>query len=349
MQPHGAITAISLGILGVVVAASFTKVFAQEPPMAAMNRSDPDRNAAPKANFNLSMGTFGGKQFWTDFVIQADWRIQQNIYTGHFRLLSPQNTRIASGNYAHCWSELEKKINAAADIPSNPRQAIVLLHGLARSRSSMASMATYLQEHTDALVINFSYASTRATLSDHAHALHHMLNHLAGVEEVSFVCHSLGNLVVRRMLDEYEAPPSMHFSRMVMLGPPNLGAQLASRFRKNILFNLVWGPSGKQLAQTWHETEPHLATPDFEFGVLAGGGGDSKLSNPLIQGDDDLVVSVEETRLPGAADFRRVAAYHTWLMSDGTVQQLTLHFLQHGYFESEASRDPIPKNPKVKP
>lgn len=315
--------------------------------MAAMHPSDPDPNAPPQANFNLPMGTLGGKQFWTDFVIRSKWRIQQNIYTGHFRLLSPQDTRVATGNYSHCWSELQKSLTDS-DASTDATQAIVLLHGLARSRASMAPMATYLEEQTDALVINFSYASTRATLSDHAHALNHMLNHLPGIKKVSFVCHSLGNLVVRRMLDEYEPPSSIHFSRMVMLGPPNLGAQLARRFRKNILFNLVWGPSGKQLARTWDEIEPHLAIPDFEFGVLAGGG-DAKLSNPLVEGEDDLVVSVEETRLPGATDYRRVAAYHTWIMSDDTVQELTLNFLNHGYFESEASRDPIPAKPEEQP
>lgn len=347
MKSHFAIPAATLSCLLVIAAALSTKVFAQELPMAEMSPSDPDRKAPPQANFNWSMRTLGGRQFWTDYVIQSKWRIQQNIYTKHFRLLSPRDTRVAAGNYSHCWAELQKNLTDGDTRPSTTR-AVVVLHGLARSRSSMESMANYLEEHTDALVVNYGYASTRASLSDHAHALNHMLSHLQGIEETSFVCHSLGNLVVRRMLDEYEPPSSMHFSRMVMLGPPNLGAQLARRFRKNILLNLVWGPSGKQLAKTWDETEPHLATPYFEFGVLAGGG-DGKLSNPLVQGEDDLIVSVEETRLPGANDYRRVNAYHTWIMSDETVQELTLNFLNHGYFESEGTRDPIPTKPEEKP
>ena len=206
----------------------------------------------------------------------------------------------------------------------------------------MDSMAKYLEANTEAQIVNFSYASTRGTLSDHAKALHHMLQHLQGVQEVSFVCHSLGNLVVRRMLDQESPLNYSRVSRMVMLGPPNLGAQLARRFQKNLLLNLVWGKSGKQLARNWDHVETELATPDFEFGILAGGAGESRFSNPLIQGEDDLIVSVEETRLPGAADFRRVTAYHTWLTSSEEVKVLTVRFLKFGYFESEDSREPIP-------
>ena len=300
----------------------------------------PDPDAPPEGFPNIKWGTMGGKQFWTDFVNRADWRIQQNFYTGHFRLLNPQDQRVAWGNYSHCLQQLEQ-ISAARQLPPAAPKVIVLLHGLGRSRSSMNSMASYLREQTDCEVINFTYASTRGTLSDHGRALHHMISHLQGVREISFVCHSLGNLVVRRMIDEYPAPDAIQFSRMVMLGPPNLGAQLARRFQNNILFNLAWGKSGKQLAKTWDQLEPHLATPDFDFGVLAGGA-DSKFTNPLVEGDDDLIVSVQETRLPGACDFRHVPAIHTLLPSDATVKELTLQFLCHGYFESADRCEPIP-------
>ena len=320
---------------------SHKSVFGQESPMKNGDLSSLDLDAPPQRNFNLPLKTLGGWQFWTDYVIRSDWRIQQNVYTKSFRLLSPTDTRMASGNYAHCINEMDRILTASEAEPS-PDKAIVLIHGLARSRSSMASMAKYLEANTQAQIVNFSYASTRGTLSDHAKALHHMLQHLRGVQEVSFVCHSLGNLVVRRMLDQESPLNYSRFSRMVMLGPPNLGAQLARRFQKNLLLNLVWGKSGKQLARNWDHVETELATPDFEFGILAGGAGESRFSNPLIQGEDDLIVSVEETRLPGAADFRRVTAYHTWLTSSEEVKVLTVRFLKFGYFESEDSREPIP-------
>jgi hypothetical protein len=60
-----------------------------------------------------------------------------------------------------------------------------------------------------------------------------------------------------------------------------------------------------------------------------------------VKGDDDLVVSVEETRLPGARDFCVVDSRHGWLMDEAQVRRRTLKFLQEGYFTTEEARQPI--------
>ena len=69
--------------------------------------------------------------------------------------------------------------------------------------------------------------------------------------------------------------------------------------------------------------------------------GNSNGLNPLVNGDDDLIVSVEETRLAGAADFRLLHCRHNRLMDDPTARACILSFLQHGYFTTEAERQPI--------
>ena len=99
----------------------------------------------------------------------------------------------------------------------------------------------------------------------------------------------------------------------------------------------------KELATGWEGLEPKLATPKFEFGMLAGGKGDGKGYNPLIPGDDDAVITVESTRLAGARDFRVLPVMHTFFMNDKRVQELTVRFLEHGHFESEENRQPVDK------
>ena len=173
-----------------------------------------------------------------------------------------------------------------------------------------------------------------------------MIDGLDGCDEIDFVCHSLGNLVVRRYLGEGNQPepkwrPDPRIKRMVMLGPPNNGAQLAELFKNNELLGLVAGPSGKQLARDWPATQKLLATPTFPFGIVAGGRGDNQGANPLLKGDDDLIVTVEETRLSGACDFRLVNCLHGRLMDDPAVRQCTLHFLQHDCFTAENERQPV--------
>ncbi|MCA9267871.1 MAG: hypothetical protein KDA41_05345, partial [Planctomycetales bacterium] len=59
-------------------------------------------------------------------------------------------------------------------------------------------------------------------------------------------------------------------------------------------------------------------------------------------GDDDGVVRVEEARLAGARDFRRLAMLHRRLPTSDEAARLTLHFLQHGRFGSEEERAAIP-------
>ena len=78
-----------------------------------------------------------------------------------------------------------------------------------------------------------------------------------------------------------------------------------------------------------------------EFGILAGGRRDDRGFNPLIPGDDDGVVSVESTRLAGAADFRVLPVWHTTMMNDPRVQAMTRTFLEHGYFETAEARRPV--------
>lgn len=300
----------------------------------------PDPNEEPIGYMNLALGTMGGKQFWTDWYHRAGWRIQQNVITGHYRLLDTDDTRRAWGNYSHCLKELD------ARMPRDPEagrltDVVILLHGLGRSRSSWSELSTGLNRD-GFRIVDFGYASTRATIDDHAKALEHVIRHLENARTISFVGHSLGNLVVRRYLEMYPDQPDAVPTRrrMVMLGPPNQGAEIARRLRGNPIYTLVTGDPGIQLAEGWAEVEPLLATPQFEFGILAGGN-EATFSNPLVAGEDDLIVSTEETRLSGAIDFRQVASMHTFMPWDEEVMQLTRRFLNEGCFESRETRQPI--------
>jgi|GEM_PF-119437 len=337
---HGAVAIFATVLIACAGTASAGEAADSPGTARASNYPDPDPTEKPEGSFNIPRDTTGGTQFWTDFVIRGGWRIQRNEMTGHYRLLDEKNIRQGWGNYAFCLRELDRLM------PTDPqaadrRHVVVLLHGLGRSRTCWDALAPRL-ERDGYRVVPFGYASTRGTLSDHAFALDHVLRHLERCERVSFVGHSLGNLVVRRSLDEHSAllPGEPKRERMVMLGPPNLGAQMARRMKGSRLFGLVAGAAGEQLSDRWRDVEPHLATPDFEFGVLAGGA-DLAVTNPLIDGENDLIVSVEETRLPGASDFRHVGAGHTFMPENDEVIILTLHFLKTGCFETPELRQPI--------
>ena len=309
--------------------------------------------AVEPAPVNLAFPTFGGEQFWSDELVYQGWRIQQHALTQHYRLLDPHDIRRAWGTAEQCRAAFDE-IKERERIPPPSGRAVITLHGLIRSRDHLEDLGQYLAEQGRFHVVNVSYASTRRSLDDHARSLSRVIAGLEGVSEIHFVCHSLGNLVVRRYLGEASQrepqwPVDSRIKRMVMLGPPNNGAQLAVLFKNNELFGLVTGPSGKQLARSWDECQKSLATPSFEFGILAGGSGDARGLNPLVAGDDDLIVAVEETRLCGAADFRLLPCRHTQLVRDPVAQRCVLSFLEHGYFTADTERQPIAVVAKSEP
>jgi pimeloyl-ACP methyl ester carboxylesterase len=292
----------------------------------------------------LSSKTLGGEQFWADEFIHGGWRIQRNVVSGHYRLLDPDDYRRAFGSYETCQEKFES-LRISESIPDRKKRAVVMLHGLIRSRDTMVPLGEHLAKHGDYEVVNVTYPSTRGTVADHAASLGKVLERLDGVEEVNFVAHSMGNLVIRHWMADHcgsdveeENRQKFKVGRFVMLGPPNNGAVLATTFKRNTIFRMVVGQSGKQLALEWDDLCGELCVPPCEFGILAGA---AAVPNPLIAGDNDLIVGVEEAKLPGAADFRLLPLSHARIRDDEEVAQMTLHFLQHGSFEGEEQRMPI--------
>jgi pimeloyl-ACP methyl ester carboxylesterase len=310
-------------------------------------------------HLNITMPTMGGKQFWADELFFHKWRIQRNVFSGHCRLLDERNHRHAWGTFDQCRAALER-IKQERHLPPMHGKAVIVLHGLFRSRSSMASLSDYLAQHGKFdEVFNVTYPTTRCDIAEHARSLAKIINNLESIEEVDFVAHSMGNIVIRyylgdlqrqRNLDNIEAVggnalPDKHpkFNRFVMLAPPNHEAQIATFLGDNILFMAVVGESGQQLGRQWEKLENKLATPDFEFAIIAGGKSDGKGFNPLFTGDNDGTILLESTKLPGARDFVVVPVLHSFIMNNAQVQEYTLRFLQQGYFLSEQQRQALEK------
>jgi hypothetical protein len=294
---------------------------------------------------NIPTVTLGGEQFWSDELVRNGWRVQLNVMTGHHRLLDNKDVRRCWGTHDQCQAKL-LEFAREEGWPALKPHAVITLHGLIRSREAMEGIGGWLQKELDCEWINISYASTRRSIDEHAACLAKVINGLEGVERIDFVCHSMGNIVVRRYLGEATATEpkwkvDSRIHRFVMLAPPNQGAELARRFKGNKLVAMILGQSGKQLGAEWETFSSKLAIPSCEFGIIAGGNGTEMGASALIKGDDDFVVSVEETRLPGARDFRTVNLLHGQLMNDPQVRNYVLKFLKEGYFESAETRQPI--------
>jgi pimeloyl-ACP methyl ester carboxylesterase len=299
----------------------------------------------------IGVPTFGGVWVWSDAVIRNDWRIQQHALTGHYRLIDPQDKRFAAGDFETCLARLDA-IEADRKLPPGPKSVVIVVHGLGANRMIMSGLCDYLRDKGGLAVINFGYPSTMLEIGAYATSLDGVVRHLEGVEQVSFVAHSMGSIVVRKYLKDLEgvAPgmrPPVTFQRMVMISPPNHGAELADTLASGDMTreisDLFVGESANQLApkRGWPALEPQLATPGFEFGIIAGGKGNDAGYLSAISGDDDGMLSVETMKLAGAADFVRVESLHQLMPRNDEVRAATLSFLKNGYFVAENDRHPI--------
>lgn len=282
------------------------------------------------------MRTLGGRQFWADVAFFHDWSIQKNVFTGNYRLLDGADRRHAHGTLEECRRRLDR-IREERNLPPMSGRAVVLVHGIVRSSKSFGRISDRLREEGYS-VFGFDYPSTRVAISDAAEMLAGALESLEGIEEINFVTHSMGGLVVRAFLAEHEDD---RLRRMVMLAPPNTGAHLADRLHGNLLYKAIFGPSGQQLISEAEGFIAALPAPEFEFGIIAAGRGTLNGYNPLIPGDDDGTVAVSSTRLPGAADFITLRGLHSLFMRQEETADCIVRFLREGRFREDGPRHPI--------
>jgi pimeloyl-ACP methyl ester carboxylesterase len=280
--------------------------------------------------------TLGGRQFWGDVYYFRGWRIQQNVFTKHHRLIDPNDVRHSWGSYEECQKAFElvrEKLELVP--PTGP--AVILIHGLMQSSKSMASMRSSLQEAGFSTIV-FDYPSSQVTIPEAAKYLDRMIQSLEGYDELNFVVHSMGGLVVRAYTAEYSDP---RIKRMVMLGTPNHGAELADITQRYWIVRTAAGPGARQLVTKADGLIPKLPVPNFEFAVIAGSRGNKYGWNPLIPGDDDGTVTVASTRLKGAADFTTVRALHSRLLWNEVAISHTVNFIKDGRLNPEGLPRPI--------
>ncbi len=276
---------------------------------------------------------------WSDERVRHEWRIQRRPGSDSARVLDPADQVVHAGSAASCREHFQS-LEASGLIPPVDGPTVILLHGLGEGRGSMRPLANYLREHHDATVLTFGYASPRAGVEDHARALGSVIAGLDGADRISLVGHSLGNIVVRRWMADAPAADLDRIERMVMLGAPNQGSDLARRVSQVWLLSRLSTGAAREMVMNWPQIARNLVVPPCPFGIIAGGTGDAEGYSPLLEGDDDAVVRVEETRLEGADDFVLLPVRHAFMMRDPAVQKATASFLKGGRFGATATDPP---------
>ena len=229
---------------------------------------------------------------------------------------------------------------AAEDTTSvSTSDCVILLHGLARTSSSMDEMELALTDD-GYQVVNDSYPSREYPIEELAPlAIDAGLEKCGELNEqrkVHFVTHSLGGILVRYYFENNDLE---QLGRVVMLAPPNQGSEASDDLRDVPGFDLLNGPAGAQLGKGEDSVPLQLGSPEFEFAVVAGDRSIDPITSAVLPNPDDGKVSVADTKLDGMSDFALVNVSHAYIMQNDEVIEMVKRFLRTGKLE-DGDSDP---------
>jgi hypothetical protein len=194
--------------------------------------------------------------------------------------------------------------------------------------------ASLVKEHY--FTENFGYNSMVDDLDSIGKQLYTDIKH-SGIDTVSFVTHSMGALVVRSML-QYSQKDD-HFPlifRIVMISPPNGGAEIADFFATLKILEKILGPNVEHMRTDSNSYANKLPIPyKSEVGIIIGMRGKKNGYNPFIQGDNDGYLTPQRTRLGIEKDIAVLKSDHTTLTLNRIVCKLVVEFMKSGKFISK--------------
>jgi len=236
---------------------------------------------------------------------------------------------------------------AAQETPPGDAEVVVLLHGLARSSSSMSRLARSL-ESAGYRVCNLSYPSRKYSIEKLTteFVAKSIRACTAGTAlPVNFVTHSLGGIVVRQLA---ASAPDIDIGRVVMLSPPNHGSEVVDKLGGLFLFRLINGPAGQELGTDSLSVPRSLGEPRFDLGVITGNRSVNPFLSLLIPGKDDGKVSLESAKLVAMKDFLVISSSHPFIMKNSEAIAQTLYFLRNGAFAHPAQQAVAADRAKVR-
>lgn len=228
-----------------------------------------------------------------------------------------------------------QQVEAPQDDYDGMRQRVVILHGIGRTSASMYKVARAVRQagYDD---MNIGYDSTRDVLAKSIGSVYRRIRHFSDSdrEVTHFICYSLGCLVTRGIIEQHRPA---NLGRVVMLGPPNQGSEMADYLKNHSVTNWLFGPVLPQLGTANRSNLDKLigTEADYELGIIAGQDSIDPVASAILVDPNDGRVPVERTKLPGMKEHLVMHANHTTLITNDAVIAQALAFLQTGHFSHD--------------
>lgn len=223
-----------------------------------------------------------------------------------------------------------REVGARADVELLPGAGdyVVVVHGLSWYRDGIRPAAEFFHQQGYS-VVTLHYRSRQiGGIQEAVDALRRAVSIgcVDPARRVHFVGHSMGGIVIRRLLGGWR-PPGL--GGVVVMGSPNQGTPLADAVRDSWLERVF----GTAVAELGTEAATAAREPDYPLGVIMGGRSMFPFLSPFVPGRDDGVVAVASGRVEGMADFLVLPTTHTHLPRSGRALRAAEAFFRQGKFQ----------------
>jgi len=240
---------------------------------------------------------------------------------------------------SHAAGDADSNTVSVEYLEGGSERCVVLLHGLARTSSSMSKLGDALKSegYSVALVDYPSRDYSVEVLSNLAveAGLQRCRKH--GHARLYFVTHSLGGILIRAYLTEHVIP---ELERIVMLAPPNHGSAVVDNVKG--IPGVAWlnGPAFLQIGTDELSLPVNLGKIAVDTAVIAGTRSVNLILSIFLENPDDGKVSLESARLEGMCAMLAIAVSHPFIMKDEVAIEQTLVYLNTGEFSLSSAEYP---------
>lgn len=203
------------------------------------------------------------------------------------------------------------------------KRKLIVVHGLYMNSSTMIPLCSMMRFY-GYKSYSANYATLQMSLHDNAQSLLHGLKKFKQDDEVDFIGHSLGGLLIRHLYQIW--PEGFQGSRVITMGTPHQGSSLARNvqvFFPIFLLGGSWNVGLDGLLPQWNENIPLLSiagTQSMGLGSMCG----------LLDytQKNDGVVLVRETVLEGMREHILMNKTHLELILSPAVAKICHGWLQ---------------------
>jgi pimeloyl-ACP methyl ester carboxylesterase len=203
---------------------------------------------------------------------------------------------------------------------------IIIVHGLWMTGLELSVLQHRLHAEYGFEVSMYSYPSITGTMAEHVAGLHAFAV-TQECERLHFIGHSLGGIVILKMLEtNNDLPPG----RVVCLGTPMQGSAAVDGFAR---WPFARAALGAAICDEVLSKKPRRWDGRRDVGIIAGSlsVGMGRLFADFQEPSDGTLL-VSETRLEGAKEHIVIPVSHTGMVFSAEVARQLSEFLRNGHF-----------------